>query len=282
MRVSGDLPLHERRVVYKVPGMSNVCVKRDVTYKSGDGTRLEMDVYTPAGVSKSAKVPGVLFIHGGPIRSDYQPRLKNWGQYLSYGELIAASGLIGVTFNHRYYDYSRLEQSAEDVDDAIRCVCAKAELFNLDPDRMCLWAFSGGGPQLSLALQDGQKFVRCIVAYYAILDLRETKEASATLSEETLRKSSLVSNLSRLAADNVPVFIARAGLDRPELNKTIDFFIREALVSNVPLDFANHPQGHHAFDVLDDNPRSRWIIAKTIEFLKVNLQKTESTHLALP
>lgn len=269
--MSNDVPLHERRVVYKIPGMNNVRVKRDLAYKSVDGTQLKMDVYIPASASLSVRVPGVLFIHGGPVPSNYRPELKNWGQYLSYGELIAASGFVGVTFNHRYYDYSQLEQSADDVTDAIRYAQKQAELFSFDPDRMCLWTISGGGPQLSLALQDKPKFVRCIVAYYAILDLQEIKEASTTLSEEALQKSSLASHLSRHSFDNVPVFIARAGLDRPELNKTIDFFIREALVSNVPLDFANHPQGHHAFDVLDDDSRSRWIIARTIEFLKANL-----------
>lgn len=89
-----------------------------------------------------------------------------------------------------------------------------------------------------------------------------------------MQKSSLASHLSRHSFDSVPVFIAHAGLDRPKLNKTIDLFIRKTLVSNVPLDFTNYPQGHHAFDVLDDDSRSRWIIARTIEFLKANLPES--------
>jgi acetyl esterase/lipase len=241
-----------------------------------------MDVYMPAIPSLTVRVPGVLFIHGGPVPSNYRPELKNWGQYLSYGELIAASGFIGITFNHRYYDFSQLKQSADDVTDAIRYAQKQAESFSLDPDRMCLWAISGGGPQLSLALQDRPKFVRCIVAYYAMLDLQEIKEASTTLSEEALQKSALAYHLSRHSLDDVPVFIARAGVDRPELNKTIDLFIRKALVSNVPLDFSNHPQGHHAFDVLDDDSRSRWIIARTIDFLKANLLESQQKHEFTP
>jgi len=269
--MSSGIPIHERRVVYKVPSMKNVCVKNDLAYKSIDGTKLKMDVYAPTSASMSDRVPGVLFIHGGPIPSDYRPSLKNWGQYQSYGELIAASGFVGISFNHRYHDYSQLEQSANDIRAAIHYARKQAEPFNLDPNRICLWAFSGGGPQLSLILQDKPKFVRCIIAYYATLSLREIKEASAILDEETLRKSSLASHISHLSLDNIPIFIARAGLDRPTLNETIDVFIRKALVSNLPLDFANHPKGHHAFDVLDDDSRSRWIIARTLEFLKANL-----------
>lgn len=32
-----------------------------------------------------------------------------------------------------------------------------------------------------------------------------------------------------------------------------------------------HPQGRHGFDVLDDDARSREIIARTIEFLRARL-----------
>jgi len=272
--MGSDIPIHERRVVYKVPSMKNVCIKSDLAYKSVDGTKLKMDVFTPTSASTRDRIPGVLFIHGGPIPFDYRPSLKNWGQYQSYGELIAASGFVGITFNHRYHDYSQLEQSANDIRSAIHYARKQAELFNLDPNRICLWAFSGGGPQLSLVLQDKPKFVRCIIAYYAMLNLQEIKEASSILDGETLQKSSLASHVNRLSFDNIPVFIARAGLDRPALNKTIDVFIRKALVSNLLLDFANHPKGHHAFDVLDDDSRSRWIIAGTIEFLKANLLKS--------
>jgi dienelactone hydrolase len=65
--------------------------------------------------------------------------------------------------------------------------------------------------------------------------------------------------------------ITRAGLDSPELNATIDSFIKEASAKNVTLDFMTHPGGHHAFDVLDDVARSREIMKRTLEFLKTSL-----------
>ena len=271
-KMNKDLPLHERRVVYQIPGMDNVEVQRDLIYKRVEGTELKMDVYTPPGLPNDTRVPGVLFIHGGPIPSDFRPQLKDWGQYVSYGELIAASGLVGVTFNHRYHDFTQLDQSASDIAAAIRYVRDHAELFHFDSDRLCLWAISGGGPFLSFALRDKPTFVRCIVAYYASLDLRQSKEASAVVSEETLQKFSPVSYLSRSTSAGAPIFIARAGLDHPEFKQSIDLFLREALAANVVLDFANHHQGQHAFDILDDAARSRWIIARTIEFIKTYVQ----------
>ena len=68
------------------------------------------------------------------------------------------------------------------------------------------------------------------------------------------------------------MFIARAGLDHPRLNESIDRFIARALAANAPLNVANHPQGHHGFDVEDDHPRTREIIARSIAFIKTHLE----------
>ena len=68
-----------------------------------------------------------------------------------------------------------------------------------------------------------------------------------------------------------PVLVARAGLDHPSLNATIDRFIAAALARNAPLEAMNHPDGRHGFDILDDDPRTREIAARTIEFLRTHL-----------
>jgi hypothetical protein len=57
----------------------------------------------------------------------------------------------------------------------------------------------------------------------------------------------------------------------PFLNGTIDRFIAAALAHNAPLEALNHPEGRHGFDILDDDPRSREIAARTIEFLGTHL-----------
>ena len=54
-------------------------------------------------------------------------------------------------------------------------------------------------------------------------------------------------------------------------NSAIDRFARQALEANAALELINHPEGRHAFDILDDDARSREIIARTVEFLKAQL-----------
>jgi len=67
------------------------------------------------------------------------------------------------------------------------------------------------------------------------------------------------------------MLIARAGLDAPALNASIDRLIAAALAGNMDIDVMNHSTGHHGFDILDDNARSREIIHTTLEFMKTHV-----------
>ena len=265
-----DLPdIVRRRVVYTVPGMDRVRVERNRVYREAGGARLEMDVYSPAG---SAPPPVVILIHGGPVPAG--AAAKNMGVFLSYGELLAASGLAVVTFSHRFYGPGALADAAGDVAAAVAYVRGHAEELGLDRERVALWAFSGGGPFLSQALRERWPFVRAIVAYYALLDLQVPAPGAASgIGDDTRREFSPVHHLAAAGDDLPPLLVARAGRDQPWLNGTIDRFVVEALARNVPLELMNHPSGQHGFDVLDDDARSREIIARTIGFLKHHLTR---------
>jgi len=79
--------------------------------------------------------------------------------------------------------------------------------------------------------------------------------------------------LSRLAGAGrafAPTYIARAGRDEPGLNLAVDRFIQEAVAKKATLDFSNHAEGQHGFDVMDDNERTREIIRRTLEFIKTS------------
>jgi hypothetical protein len=70
-----------------------------------------------------------------------------------------------------------------------------------------------------------------------------------------------------------PIFIGRAGLDGAALNATIDAFVQEAKARNLAVEMMNHPNGRHGFDILDDDARSKEIIAAAIAFLKAQFAK---------
>jgi predicted esterase len=232
-----------RPIVYRVDAKDRAHVRRGLVYRSENGADLLMDVYTPPGRKRS---PAVFFIHGGPIHpAMLTPR--EWGVYISYGELVAASGFAGVVFNHRFYSPATFETAQADAKAAVEYVRAHADELAIDPDRICLWAFSGGGPLLTWAWRERPRFVRGLVGFYTLLTL-DVKDGG------------------------LPILVGRGGLDNvPRVNESIDAFVRDALFANVTLDLLNHQQGHHAFDILDDDDRSREIIARAIDFVRTRL-----------
>jgi acetyl esterase/lipase len=143
----------------------------------------------------------------------------------------------------------------------------------VDKDRIVLWAVSAGGIFLSQPLRDTPPYLRCLIGYYAELDLQNERAAApASVSTETLREYSPVYHLEKSSAKIPPIFIARAGLDDVNLNDGLDRFVQTALRKNMTIDLANHATGHHGFDVEDNNDRSREIIKRTIEFIKAHAE----------
>ena len=262
-------------VVYRVPGMDKVTVKANLKYTTANDPNLFMDVYTPPGLAKGKRRPAVVFIHGG-AGSSFKP--KDWGIYQSWGRLVAASGMAAVTFTHRLgYPKPLLADSASDVNAAIDYIRANADSLNIDKDRLCLAAYSAGGPLLSLAMRSKPEYVKCLVAFYAFLDIQQSGPHRANETPEMVKSFSPITYLANDAAKLPPMFIARAGLDEvPTMNDSIDRFIREAISKNASIIVANHPQGVHGFDNQTDDDRSREIIRDALEFMKTHLGVTGS------
>lgn len=265
----------EARVVYAVPGMDAADVRRDLVYKAVDDTALAMDVYLPAGLAADERRGAVVFVHGGPLppgRSALPagiPKPKNWGTFESYGELVAASGLVAVTFNHRYASLAAFDDSAADVAAAIDFVRARAGELHVDPDRLALWVFSGAGPHLSHVLRERPAYVRCLVAFYPVLDFAAF--AAMGLGEAPPAVVGKYSPLPHLHDAAPPILLARAGRDLSAINQGIDAFLAAALAHGVAVDFYHHPEGLHGFDVLNDDARSRAIVRHALAFLATHL-----------
>jgi len=127
------------RLVYSLPGIQLARVRRDEVYKTVGDLALAYDVYYPPDFVEGEQRPCVVFIHGeGP--AEILKNAKDWGQYVSWGQLAAASGLIGVTFNHRSSEwFTNLPEVASDVDDLMSHVRQNAAGLGIDDDR-----FRGG------------------------------------------------------------------------------------------------------------------------------------------
>lgn len=259
-----------KRIVYAVPSMNDVVVRRDIAYRQDGSTQLLMDVYSPRIAEPERRLPALFFVHGGPIPSDMLSP-KEWGIFQSYGALAAASGCIGVTFQHRLFSPTAYPVAETDVVQAIDFVRSRAGEFGVDRDQVGLWAFSGGGPLLSWALRERPAYVRCLLGFYALLDLRHLVPPNADAA--TIDVANAMSPAAHLQAQGprIPLYVARAGRDSEMINQSVDRFVREAIAANMDIDFANHAGGEHAFDARNDDERSREIVQEAIEFVRANM-----------
>jgi acetyl esterase/lipase len=257
-------------VVYSVPGMEKVSVRSNLRYTEVADPNLLMDVYAPRGLAKGERRPAVLFIHGS---AGSAARAKDWGVYVSWGRLAAASGMVGVTFTHRLgYPKPYLNDAGADVAAAIDYVRANADALGVDRDRICLAAYSGGGPLLSAAMRERPAYVRCLVSFYAFLDVRQSPMHTPHEPPETLERFSPAAQLAKGVDGLAPIFIARAGLDQiPTLNDSVEGFVREALRQNAAVTLYNHPAGVHGFDNQTPDARSREIVRAALDFMRTHL-----------
>ena len=264
-------------VVYRLPGMDGVAVYANLKYSGVDNPFLLMDIYTPTNSSENAAFPIVVLLHGA-AGAQYKP--KDWGLFRSWGRLIAAAGMVAVIFTHRLgYPKPLLAEAAIDVRNAIDYVRARASSFKADPTRLALFAWSGGGPLLSIPMQQETSFVRCLVAFYAYLDIQRSP---THIAHETAKSLRIFSPISYLNGDGpaLPLFVAQAGQDDiPAMNDSIDRFVGEAIAANVPLTYMNHPAGEHGFDNQNDDNRSREIIRAVLDFLRTHLDAAAQKSL---
>ncbi len=266
--------LYKMPVVYSVPGMDKVEVRRDIVYKSIDATpanlHLKLDAYIPAGAKAEQRFPAVILISGGGADPPYDWR--DAGVYVGYGRILAASGFVGIPFAKRYARGGEgTLQGLEDFKDMVRYVRSHAAELHVDSDRMAFWAFSGGGTLLSPVLSEMQPYARAAVCFYCVAGLDFPTITDEDRAKMLARLSPLV-QIGRADQPVPPIFVGRAGWDSPELNRNLDRFIDAALAKNLSIEVMSHPHGRHSFDIIDDVPRSREIIAQAIEFLRLRLR----------
>ena len=259
-----------RPVALKVAGTERVRVRPNLTYRTVAGAALRADVY-PA-VDARGLAPLVILVHGG-VGPEFPLRPKDWGFYTSWGRMLAASGMTAVTFNHRLgFPDPMIEEASSDVDSLLAFARRNAGAWGTDPGRIALAAYSAGGMLIAPWIRVTPPGVRCIVAYYPIIDLRVAAHLKQRLRPDQLEAYSAGSHLAQRAATMPPMLLVRAGRDQiPDLLPGLDRFVAEALAANAPLTLVNLPDAAHGFDNDRAEPGVLETLRGTIAFLKAHL-----------
>jgi hypothetical protein len=113
--------------------------------------------------------------------------------------------------------------------------------------------------------------VCAVFGYGCLLDLDEATSVADAARQFGFANPGAGRTMADLRRD-VPILITRAGRDQfPAMNASIDAFMRQGLVDNLPITLVNHAEGPHAFDLFDDSRASRDIVRQTLRFLRQHL-----------
>lgn len=274
--MSQEIQRHEitkKRIVYQVPEMGAVTIRRDVEYQGADGGALTMDLYYPPDSKTESRIPAVIFVMGYPdpgVQKILGCKTKEMESYISWGQLTAASGLVAVT-------YTTGTEPAIDIHALVQYIRRNAAVMGIDENRIGLWACSGNVPNaLSVLMREKQDYLKCaVLCYGCMLDLDGATNMSDASRQWGFAYPCAERSVSDLPQD-IPLFIARAGQDEiPHLNESMDCFLSKALTCNLPITFVNYPAAPHAFDLLHDSETSREIIRQILTFMRFNLMKDE-------
>ncbi|HLL07008.1 MAG TPA: prolyl oligopeptidase family serine peptidase [Myxococcaceae bacterium] len=255
------------RPVLTVPGMEQIEVRKDLVYKSAGGQQLKLDLYIP-DVAKRRTVPVVVLVHG-LVPPAHAPFLKDTTAFSGEARWLAAQGLIvampelGSPARGPQPEqwFAGTRDLVTNVEDAIAFVRREAANHSIDPEKVCLMVFSGGGLWgLRPVLNNPPPYLKCAVAYYPMLATRPAQPRELVPLE-----------LLRTARKPPPMLLVRAGRDMPELNAGIDAFVKEAKRRNAPLTLIELPEAHHAFEFTDDVESSRDAMRRTGAFLNQHL-----------
>lgn len=258
----------KKRVVYEIPDMDTVTVRRDVEYRKTDDAALTMDIYYPLDWESGVRVPAAVIVAGYPdlgFERMIGCKFKEMGSSVSWGQLMAASGFIAIAYTNR--------EPTTDLHALLDYVRQNSESLGINEDRIGLWAGSGNVPlALSLMFGEAREYLKCAVLCYGYtLDL-DGATGIADLSKAYGFANPCAGSLTDDLPRHIPLLIARAGLDElPHLNETLDRFLLKALVCNLPVTFVNHAGGPHAFDLLHDSDETREIIKQILSFMKFHL-----------
>lgn len=263
-----NIPFEKKRIVYQIPEVKYVVKHKGIIYHSGEGINLKLDLYAPPDIDKNNKLPLVILINGYPdsvIKSWFGVSQKDLELFVSWAELIAASGMISITYE--------TEKSNYETDTLIKYLQKNAETYNIDMNRIGIFGCSANTLTALSLMQESSYMIKCAIFYYGMFLTPDQKDFSK-IDSAAKEYGCYWGNLRKIKEipENTPLFITRAGKDKFQIVKeTTDYFVSEIIKLNIPLTFINYAEGQHDFDILDDTQTSREIIKQTINFMQSHL-----------
>ncbi len=250
-------------LVHTIDGAADIVVERDHVYTTDRGP-LGFDLYRPPHATGPS--PAVVFVLGLPDPGVVQmlgKPLKDWPSYVGWARMMAAAGSAAIAYTNR---------EPADVAALMRHVRDHAGALGLDPARIGVWAASGHVPT-ALAVIARERPTCAALLYGYLLDL-DGATAVADAAKQFYFAVPPVT-LDELPRD-MPMLIVRAGKDAtPGLEATLQRFVAAARARGLSMTLLDHAEAPHAFDLVDDSPKTHAVIEQVLAFLRDQLAPAE-------
>lgn len=254
-------PFNTNTLAYGLPGMDQVEVI-NITYAFHGDRPLTMDIYYPPGTSEGTQLPVVVF--GLGYRMSKLP-LRNAHFYTSWGKLVAAAGMVGITYD--------TEQPDGDLEILIATIRENAAFLRIDPARIGFMSSSMNVPTvMSYLMQEERDNIRFSVYYYGF-SLTPDHKYSEALAPNCLSGYCLYDELADIAYvdPEVPLFVVKAGRDKAaSINEAMDHFVDFVEGAGAHVTLIHYADGVHGFDTEQKTDESAEIIAQTLAFMRAN------------
>lgn len=248
-------------LAHELPGMEDVEVI-NITYAFHENQPLTMDVYYPPGTPVGAQLPVVVFGLGYRMSSE---SLRDAHFYTSWGRLVAAAGMVGISYD--------TEQPDRDLETLMVFIKDNAMALRIDPTQIGLMSTSANVPTvMSYLMQEGRTGIQFAVYYYGY-SLTPDHKYTEAFGESCAQRGCLVNELADVTYvdPDLPLFIVKAGRDFvPNINEAWDHFVAFVREAGAPVTVVEYEDGRHGFDTQQKTEESAEIIAQTVDFMKTN------------
>ena len=258
---------------------------KTVVYRTISNTALEMDVF--AAEKGEGLRPGVLFIHGGGWSAGKRTAFT-W-----HAQELAKHGFVTATTSYRLAPGHTYPAALDDCQCAMRWLRANASEWNLDPARIGAYGSSAGGHLVAcLAVRDTlsdcepslsgfSSRAQCVVDIHGIhdflsLDSNSIIKAKLEFLGGSLEEKTAVwqdaSPSTFVDAHTAPVMLAHAPDDPTVPYEQSVIFAAALMKANRPFEFLPTPGSGHGFVYNPENPCTKRIWPRTVNWLSTWLE----------
>lgn len=235
-----ELDVTKYGVVYRIPEMDQVKVRRNIQYATIGGSPKHFDLYMPPQTKSSELLPVIVFINGVGDFGDN--KLKDWTIYVDWGNLAAAKGFAAMNFE------TDRDRAGESIAAVFTYLDQHGKEHGIDASRIGTFACSGNvGQALPYLMGTPVKGIRAAVIYYGAAQV------------ESIRT-------------DLPVMHVLAGRDNPNLLQFQRRLWDQVRAKQAPWAMIEAPTLPHAFDAVHYGEDSRQVIHQTLAFWESHLQ----------